>query len=301
MSFFSDILGGGKAADAAREGSEIAAQAQREALQYLKESERLPQHYREGALSQLGALYGLDAPQQSYQQSYQQAPQGFNFQRSGGGFFGDFVRQARDHSNQFASAQPQQSGGPQPQGRSAFVQGLLQDPFYQMMIERGEEGVLRNASATGGLRSGNSQDALYRANQDVLRGIYDERVSGLEGLARLPSNANQIAQTTAGIGQTLGQGVIGAGQARQDAYGQLINLATAAAFSDGQLKKDIEYLGIKNGHAWYRWTWNKLGEKLGLHGESEGVMAEKVEKYLPEAIGQKDGFKTVNYKMLGVI
>ena len=171
-----------------------------------------------------------------------------------------------------------------------------------MMLDRGEEGILRNASATGGLRSGNVQDSLYRVNQDVLRGLYDEKVSGLRGLASLPSNANNIAQTTAGIGQTLGQGVIGAGQAKQDAYGQLIQGGTAAigAFSDGQLKKDIEYLGKKNGHSWYRWTWNQLAETLGLTGESEGVMAERVEKYMPEAIGKRDGFKTVNYEMLEV-
>ena len=308
MSFVEDVFLGGKAADAAIEGSEIAAGAQREALDYLKQTEQLPQHYREGALSQLGALYGLDGPPQAAAQAPQSAPQAFNFQRTGGGLIGDFASQVQAQANQYQQSQQQQPVGAQraqPQGKSGFLQGLLEDPFYEMMLERGEEGILRNASATGGLRSGNTQDALYRANQDVLRGLYDEKVSGLQGLARLPSNANSIAQTTAGIGQTLGQGVIGAGQAKQDAYGQLINLGASAAgaggFSDGQLKKDIEYIGKNNGHSWYKWTWNDLGEKLGLSGESEGVMAEKVVKYMPEAIGERDGFKTVDYNMLGVI
>jgi hypothetical protein len=221
--------------------------------------------------------------------------------------FGDFARQVKARSDQYQQGQQQPAVAQraQPQGKAGFLQGLLEDPFYEMMLERGEEGILRNAAATGGLRSGNTQDALYRANQDILRGLYDERVSGLQGLARLPSNANSIAQTTAGIGQTLGQGVIGAGQARQDAYGQLINLGASAAgaggFSDGQLKKDIKYIGKNNGHSWYKWTWNELGEKLGLSGESEGVMAEKVIKYMPEAVGERDGFKTVDYNMLGVI
>ena len=307
MSFFSDYIGGGKAADAAIEGSQIAADAQREALNYLKETEQLPQYYREGALSQLGALYGLEGPPQTAAQDPQAAPQPFNFQRTGGSLFGDFARQvkARSDQSQQGQQQPAVVQRAQPQGKAGFLQGLLEDPFYEMMLERGEEGILRNASATGGLRSGNTQDALYRANQDILRGLYDERVSGLRGLARLPSNANSIAQTTAGIGQTLGQGVIGAGQAKQDAYGQLINLGASAAgaggFSDGQLKKDIKYIGKNNGHSWYKWTWNELGEKLGLSGESEGVMAEKVIKYMPEAVGERDGFKTVDYNMLGVI
>ena len=301
MSFISDIFGGGKAADAAIEGSQIAAQAQREALDYLKDTERRPQHYREGALDQLGALYGLSAPQQQLQQ---QLPS-----PSGGGGSGGLFGQVQDYLMQQkeASTDGEYIPANQPKGRGEFLQGLLDDPFYEMMLERGEEGILRNASVTGGLRSGNVQDSLYRANQDVLRGLYDERVSGLQGLAGLPSNANQIAQTTAGIGQTLGQGIIGAGQAKQDAYGQLFQAGTAAAgafapaaFSDGQLKKGIEYIGKKNGHSWYRWTWNQLAESLGLTGESEGVMAEKVEKYLPEAIGERDGFKTVNYEMLEV-
>jgi hypothetical protein len=270
MSFLGSYLGGGKAADASIRGSEIAAEAQREALDYLKETERRPQFYREGALDQLGSLYGLSAPPSN--------------QPEGGPIDGEYI-----------PANPST-------GNADFLQGILDDPFYEMMLERGEEGVLRNASVTGGLRSGNVQDGLYRANQDVLKELYDERISGLLGLAGLPSNANQIAQTTAGIGQTLGQGVIGAGQARQDAFGQILQAGASAAgaFSDGQLKKDIEYIGKKNGHSWYRWTWNQLAESLGLTGESEGVMAEKVEKYLPEAIGERDGFKTVNYEMLGV-
>jgi hypothetical protein len=193
-------------------------------------------------------------------------------------------------------------------GKAAFVQGLLDDPFYRQLVERGEEGVLRNASVTGGLRSGNVQDALARANQDALFNVYNEQVSGLQGLAGLPSNANNIAGVIGGIGATQAGGILGAGRAKQagyqgisDSIGNAIGLGLQYdAFSDGRLKKDIEYVGTKNGHAWYSWTWNQLAESLGLSGVSEGVMADKVEKYLPEAIGERNGFKTVNYPMLGV-
>lgn len=303
MSFIGDIFGGGKAADASIEGSKIAAQAQREALEYLKDTERRPQHYREGALDQLGALYGLSAPQQQLQQ---QLPS-----PSGGGGSGGLFGQVQDYLMQQkeASTDGEYIPANQPKGRGEFLQGLLDDPFYEMMLERGEEGILRNASVTGGLRSGNVQDGLYRANQDVLRGLYDERVSGLKGLAGLPSNANQIAQTTAGIGQTLGQGHIAAGQARQTATGMGLGTilgglgiaAEAGAFSDSRLKSDIEYIGKKNGHSIYKWRWNKLASTLGLVGESAGVMADKVEKYMPEAVGEAKGFKTVDYKKLGLI
>ena len=217
---------------------------------------------------------------------------------------------------QIAAYQSQQQPGAQPvmqqpQGKAGILQGLTDDPFYKLLQERGEEGVLRNASVTGGLRSGNVQDSLYRANQDALFSVYNEKVSGLKGLAGLPSNANQIGNVMGSIGATQAGGILGAGRAQQAGYqGVSDSLGTALGlglkygdgklFSDGRLKKDIEYLGTKNGHAWYKWTWNHLAGTLGLTGESEGVMAEKVVKYLPEAIGERDGFKTVNYKMLEV-
>tara|TARA_R110002072_G_scaffold295673_2_gene466773 strand:+ start:9820 stop:10833 length:1014 start_codon:yes stop_codon:yes gene_type:complete len=315
--------GASKAAGASRDAADAQAQAQREQLDYLKEVEAIPQFHRENALNQLGMLYGTGAPPVAANDPAGTAAplQGFNFQRGSGGLIGDFASQVQAQANQYQQSQlsPEiqqqltaRGGGggasPQPQGKAGFIQGLLDDPFYKQLVERGEEGVLRNASVTGGLRSGNAQDALARTNQDALFNVYNEQVSGLQGLAGLPSNANNIAGVIGGIGATQAGGILGAGRAQQAGYqGISDSIGTAVglglqydAFSDGRLKKDIEYVGTKNGHAWYKWTWNQIGEQLGLSGASEGVMADKVEKYLPEAIGERNGFKTVNYPMLGV-
>lgn len=306
VSAVSSLYGANKAAKASGRAADAQAQAQREQLEYLKETERLPQHYREQALTQLGSIYGIGAP--AANDSPQGPLAGFNYQ-PGGGMFGNLGEQiAAYQSQQQPGAQPVMQ---QPQGKAGILQGLTDDPFYKLLQERGEEGVLRNASVTGGLRSGNVQDSLYRANQDALFSVYNEKVSGLKGLAGLPSNANQIGNVMGSIGATQAGGILGAGRAQQAGYqGVSDSLGTALGlglkygdgklFSDGRLKKDIEYLGTKNGHAWYKWTWNHLAGTLGLTGESEGVMAEKVVKYLPEAIGERDGFKTVNYKMLEV-
>jgi hypothetical protein len=300
--------GASKAAQASRDAADAQAQAQREQLDYLKETERLPQHYREQALGQLGSLYGIGAPPANDPVAQPSLP-GFNYQ-PGSGMFGNLGEQivAYQSQQQPATQPATQPAMQQPQGKGAFLQGLTDDPFYRMLQERGEEGVLRNASVTGGLRSGNVQDSLYRANQDALFSVYNEQVSGLKGLAGLPSNANQIGNVMGSIGATQAGGLLGAGRAKQagyqgisDSVGNAVGLALQYdAFSDGRLKKDIEYIGIKDGHAWYRWTWNQLAGTLGLTGESEGVMADKVEKYMPEAISERDGFKTVNYEMLGV-
>lgn len=309
----SSLYGANKAAKASNRAADAQAQAQREQLAYLQETERLPQHYREGALSQLGSLYGIDAPPAANDPANAAPLQGFNFQRGSGGLVTDFARQIRDYKAGLPPIGADQGQDiPQAQGKSAFLQGLLDDPFYKQLVERGEEGVLRNASVTGGLRSGNVQDALARVNQDALFNVYNEQVSGLQGLAGLPSNANNIADVIGGIGATQAGGLLGAARAQQagyqgfsDSVGTGLSLGLKYGdgklkFSDGRLKKDIEYLGTKNGHAWYKWTWNHLAETLGFTGESEGVMAEKVVKYMPEAIGEREGFKTVNYEMLEV-
>ena len=79
-----------------------------------------------------------------------------------------------------------------------------------------EEAIMRHASATGGLRSGNVQEAMYDYNTQLqnqaLLQSYNQQLQGLQGLAGLPSYAPQIASGMAGVGQTLGQGVSGAGQ-----------------------------------------------------------------------------------------
>src|SRR5574341_1288879 len=62
MSFIGDLFGGGDAAEASRDAADTQARYQREALQYLQRSEALPMAYRDAALRQLGALYGLKVP-----------------------------------------------------------------------------------------------------------------------------------------------------------------------------------------------------------------------------------------------
>ncbi len=53
--------GAKEAAKASERAAETQAEGQEQALEYLKETEALPQYYREQALTQLGGLYGLGA------------------------------------------------------------------------------------------------------------------------------------------------------------------------------------------------------------------------------------------------
>ena len=262
MSFVGDLVGSltgsDKAADAATQGSQISANAQREALEYLKQTEALPQQLREGALTALGGLYGI---------------------------------------------------GGNPQDALAKITGSA---AYQNTLgtrAAGEEAILRNAGATGGLRSGNASDALARYNMELEQQAFNNGLQGLSGLAGLPSNANQIAQTTAGIGQTLGQGEVAAGQAVAAGRGGFLSALTGGLsaytgaggkFSDTRLKTNIKPAGTRNGHRWYTWQWSKEANELGLFGDDEGVMAHEIADTKPEAVRVIKNYLTVDYSALGV-
>lgn len=179
---------------------------------------------------------------------------------------------------------------------------LERSPIYQAIMSSadiGEESVLTRASKMGMTRSGDVAYDLTDYNAKLKQKALMGGLEGIRGMAQLPSMAPQIAQGISGIGRTLGQGQVAAGQAEQDVTGMLLSGA-AAAFSDSRLKINVVAKGKRNGHEWFSWEWNRRANKLGLDGKGEGVIADKVEKYLPEAIKIHQGYKTVDYDMLGV-
>lgn len=194
------------------------------------------------------------------------------------------------------------------EGSADAMANLKQSPLYQSVLDTGAQGreaLMRNQAMTGGLRSGSTQDALYNFNTGLQQQALQSGIGGLQSLAGV-NYTPQIAQTTAGIGQTLGQGIIGANQSQNAANQQLLSTLlggaqAAAAFSDRRLKQNIKYIGDENGHKTYTWTWNDLAnDYFGLKGESRGVIADEVEKVMPEAISENAGFNMVNYDMIGV-
>lgn len=126
-------------------------------------------------------------------------------------------------------------------GSGSITDRAMASPLYQAAVQQGENAVLRNASATGGLRSGSTSENLAQVNQNALISAYNDQINGLQGLASLPSNANNIAGYTAGIGNTLGQGQVAASQNYANYWGQGAqaitdaNNAAAQAMSQGQI------------------------------------------------------------------
>lgn len=98
--------------------------------------------------------------------------------------------------------------------QSAAVAAQRNSPMYQSLFRNGQEAVLQNASATGGLRGGNTQGALANFGEDILAKVIDAQLTRLSGVSDQGQNA--AAKT----------GVLGAGSA--DAITKLLGDQGAA-------------------------------------------------------------------------
>ena len=190
-----------------------------------------------------------------------------------------------------------------PNYRASYIDTLRDDPFYQQSLQDSEQSVLRNASATGNLRSGNTAVSLGQLAPQLLQNTYNQRVGGLEGMAYgTPSNANAIAGQYNNMANTSEMARLGAIQTQQNQLGTLgglgLGVIDALFFSDPSLKENIKLCGTVSGCNWYKWDWNEKAKGFGLSGSSEGVMADEVEEVYPHLVHQVSGVKTVNYEAL---
>jgi hypothetical protein len=254
---------GGDAADAALEAAEIQAAAQREGLEYLKETEALPQAFRQAGLTQLSGLAGITIDPETGQAT-----------------FGD------------------------PTGQQALIDQAMASPLYSSIMGTagaGEEAIARSRSATGGLRGGATAADLAEFNQqlqqDALLQSYSQQLGGIQQLAGLPSAAPMISQQYGQIGETEAMGQVGAAQAQQQAYSNLLNLGgalgSAAIISDVRLKNDVSMLSPTSHPYIYNYEWEWLPES-GKEGRERGFIAQEVEKVWPDLVVEgEDGYKRI--------
>jgi hypothetical protein len=127
--------------------------------------------------------------------------------------------------------------GTQEQQRA--IAGIETSPLLQALTRQGEEALLQQASATGGLRGGNVQAALAQFRPQMLQTAIEQQFANLGGLTRL-GQASAAGQAEAGmqsastIGNLLAQqgaaragGALAAGAAPGQAFGQLASLGGA--------------------------------------------------------------------------
>lgn len=92
-------------------------------------------------------------------------------------------------------------------GQQEALDALQNSPMLQSLFRNGEEGLLQNASATGGLRGGNTQGALADFRADKFAEMIQQQLGNLSGIANM------------GLGAT--GSVSGFGAAKAGALGDL--------------------------------------------------------------------------------
>jgi len=103
--------------------------------------------------------------------------------------------------------------------QQAAIEQIKQGAQFQELAKQGEQGILQNASATGGLRGGNVQAALGQFRPALLNQLIESQYGKLAGLTSLGSTS---AENLLRLGQASAAGVGAVGQQSAQNIGNLM-------------------------------------------------------------------------------
>lgn len=322
--------------DAAVEAAKVQAAQQQKALDYLQQQSELPTAIRDEAMQALSGLYGINVSQGTVGGAPSSGISFYNrpsstirrAQTFGGvpGFDGfqqvfDGVTGIVDRNSALTPTYNTSYEGYDPAAQQQEMIDLAtESPIYESIMggqKAGEEAIIRNMAATGGLRSGNIQEAMYDYNTQLqnqaLLEAYNQQIAererqiaGLQSLAGLSTPTSEIAGYMSGIGSSEASGILNAGTAAsqgllssaqiqqagtQQTINNLMGLASlgiqgygAGLFSDRRLKDNIHKIGKVGPFNLYEFTWSEKAEKMGLKGTTCGVMADEIYETHPALI-----------------
>jgi len=122
-----------------------------------------------------------------------------------------------------------------PQAQAAAIAALRESPQFTAQQQMGEERILANASATGGLRGGNVQAALGQFSPALLASTINDQYSRLGGLTQIGQNSaagvgtatintgNNIANLLQQQGAAQAGGALSQGQQQSGYWGAISN------------------------------------------------------------------------------
>lgn len=202
-----------------------------------------------------------------------------------------------------------------PEEERAAIDRIRGGETLQALQRQGENAILQNASATGGLRGGNVQAALAQFRPALLNQALEQQYSRLGGMTSLGQQSaagvgaagletgTNIANLFANQGSALAGGELN--QAK--AYGQILNtpaqflgmqygaggkagVGFGNMFSDRRLKKNIKQISTRpDGLNVYEFDYIWGG------GRQIGLMAQEVQTIYPGAVSESGGFLMVDY------
>ncbi len=127
-----------------------------------------------------------------------------------------------------------------PEAQQAAIAGIQGSPQFGALTKQGEDAILAHASATGGLRGGNTQMALADWRQGVLAQLIEQQTGRMNGLATMGQNSGArvgfagmnsgIPQLMAGGANAQATGLLGGANARAAGV-----LGSANANASGQM------------------------------------------------------------------
>jgi hypothetical protein len=140
-----------------------------------------------------------------------------------------------------------------PEAQQAAISQLEQGPGFQASIMQGENAMLQNASATGGLRGGNIQAALAQFRPQMLQQAIEAQYGRLGGLTALGQTTTQnIAQL--GQASAAGQSAAGlqTGANIAGLFGQQGAARAGARLAEGGAASNVlnlpaQFLGVQYG------------------------------------------------------
>lgn len=124
------------------------------------------------------------------------------------------------------------------QAQQAAIGAIEKSPFFSAMAQQGENALLQQASATGGLRGGNIQGALAQFRPGLLNQLVQQQMANLGGLSQLgqASAAGQAAQgmqSAGAIGNLLAQqgaaqagGIMAKGGLTRQVFGDVMGMVS---------------------------------------------------------------------------
>ncbi|ASY45369.1 hypothetical protein CJD35_13695 [Sphingobium xenophagum] len=120
------------------------------------------------------------------------------------------------------------------------IDALKASPLYSSLYRNGEQAILANGAATGGLRGGNMQNSLANFGADTLSTVIQNQLANLGGIANMGmGSAGQLGQFGANMAGQVGNALTQQGQARAGAALTTGGINAGMASSLGALGGDI--------------------------------------------------------------
>jgi hypothetical protein len=125
--------------------------------------------------------------------------------------------------------------------QQAAIGQIQSSPAFLSALKQGENSILQNAAATGGLRGGNTQAALAQFSPQLLTQLINNQLGGYGTLSSLGQNAaagvgnagmnsaNNISGLLQQQGAANAGGILAQGNARRQAFGDMARIVGMVA------------------------------------------------------------------------